>query len=374
MRAIFWISAAAVLYVYAGYPVALAVWTRLRPAAPARRDGTLRTVSIVLAARNEGDRLAARLDNLLALDYPAGRREILVVSDGSTDSTADVLRRYAPDVRSLWLPASGKANALNTGAAAARHEILVFADARQHFASDALRRLVELFADPRVGAVSGELMIDADAGPLVEGPGSPVAEGVGLYWRYEKWLRQRESDMGSMLGATGAIWAIRRAAWRPLPPQTLLDDVLAPMRVVLDGCRVVLAPRARAYDRSSPDASTERRRKVRTLAGNYQLLQLEPRLLVPIVNPVWLQFVSHKLGRLLVPYALGALLVASAALAQEGIVYAVALTLQVTFYVLAAHGAVIALTGDAERRPGATPTVGPARADVEKEWVNAQLD
>jgi poly-beta-1,6-N-acetyl-D-glucosamine synthase len=358
MRPTFWIAAAIVLYVYAGYPALLAAWTRLR-GRPWRADAAPRLppVSIILAARNEGPQLAGRLDNLLALDYPRQLREIVVVSDGSDDATPRVLGAYSTTVRAIEVPRAGKAAALNAGVAAARHEILVFTDARQRFALDALRHLVEPFADPGVAGVTGELLIDDDAARAGE---STVAEGVGLYWRYEKWLRQRESEVGSTLGATGAIWALRRAAWRPLPPGTLLDDVLAPMRAVLDGCRVVFAPRARAYDRSSPDAATERRRKIRTLAGNYQLLRLEPRLLLPVVNPVWLQFVSHKLGRLVVPYALAALLVSSAVLAPTGAVYGAALTLQVFFYVLAAHGAVIALGGhDAS---GATAASGAAAA------------
>ena len=353
MRSVFWIAAVIVFYVYAGYPALLAAWAWLRPARrmrPMAAGHMLPSVSIIVAARNEGRRLAARLNNLLALDYPRRLREIVIVSDGSSDETGEVLRAFASEVRTLALPPVGKAGALNAGVAAARHEILVFADARQHFATDALRHLVQPFDDPRVGGVSGELMIDVDALPAAAAGESPVAEGVGLYWRYEKWLRQRESDVGSTLGATGAIWALRRAAWRPLPPQTLLDDVLAPMRAVLDGHRVVFVPQARAYNRSSPDADTERRRKVRTLAGNYQLLRLEPRLLLPFGNPVWLQFVSHKLGRLVVPYALAALLVSSAALADAGIIYAAALTLQVAFYLLAAHGAIIALTEGADAR------------------------
>src|SRR5581483_6052911 len=125
-------------------------------------------------------------------------------------------------------------------------------------------------------------------------------EGVGIYWRYEKELRRMESAMASTLGATGAIYAIRRSLWQPLPAQTILDDVLTPMRVVLQGLRVVFNERAHAFDRAAADADAEARRKVRTLAGNYQILALEPRLLVPIVNRVWLQYLSHKLGRLAV--------------------------------------------------------------------------
>ncbi len=138
-----------------------------------------------------------------------------------------------------------------------------------------------------------------------------MGDGVGFYWRYEKALRRLESEVGSMLGATGAIYALRRALWQPLPPGTILDDVLAPMRAVLAGSRVCFEPRAQAFDYTPPDASTESRRKIRTLAGNVQILWFEPRLLVPFVNPVWLQYSSHKVGRLLVPYALMTLLASS---------------------------------------------------------------
>src|SRR5262249_27691367 len=146
-----------------------------------------------------------------------------------------------------------------------------------------------------------------------------AGEGIGLYWTYEKWLRRNESRVWSTLGATGAIYALRRRCWRPLPPATLLDDVLAPMPAVLAGCRIVFDERAIAFDRASADAAAEARRKRRTLAGNYQILAQEPRLLVPLVNPVWLQYVSHKVGRLIVPWALVALAVSSTALVPHAV-------------------------------------------------------
>ena len=145
----------------------------------------------------------------------------------------------------MLLPAGGKARALNAGVAAARHEVLVFADARQTFAPDALRALVAPLADPRVGGVSGELLLDCESG---DGD-STIGEGVGAYWRYEKWLRRHESLVGSIVGSTGAIYALRRELWQPLPADTILDDVLAPMRAVLAGARVVFEGSARAYDR-----------------------------------------------------------------------------------------------------------------------------
>jgi len=370
---VFWLSVAAVLYVYAGYPILLRVWAGLRRSQRGMREAhsALPRVSIVVAARNEAARLPARIDNLLSLDYPADRRQIVVVSDGSTDDTLPVLEKYRDVVDVVAMPAGGKALALNAGVAAARHEILVYADARQVFASDALRELVAPFADPQVGAVTGELRLDAESpcrrsgrdrrsaerragirAHVVERRGddrrrtirSTIADGIGLYWKYEKDLRRLESAIGSTLGATGAIYAMRRSLFQPLPADTILDDVLTPMRVVLAGFRVVFTDRARAYDRAAVDADAEARRKIRTLAGNYQILALEPRLLVPAINPVWLQYVSHKIGRLLVPYAVLAIFVASIVLSGAHLFYGLALAAQVAFYLLAGIGAVLEFT------------------------------
>lgn len=338
VKAAFWLSLAFVVYAYAGYPLLLAVWARLAPR-PIRRfpAAPLPGVSIVLAVRNEAARIAVRIDNLLSLDYPRDKLQIIVVSDGSVDGTLETLAGHGAFVETIALPAVGKAAALNAGVAAARHEIVVFADARQRFEPDAVSHLASAFADPEVGAVSGELVLSrSDAGE------TSVGEGVGLYWAYEKWIRRNESLIGSTVGATGAIYATRRALWRPLPPDSLLDDVMAPMRIVLAGYRVVFEPAARAFERVNDDASSETRRKTRTLAGNYQMVWHEPRLLLPWRNPIWMQFVSHKLFRLLVPYSLALLLAASVWLARESWVYALALAAQLVFYTLAAYGAALA--------------------------------
>jgi biofilm PGA synthesis N-glycosyltransferase PgaC len=336
IEALFWSALLITLYVYFGYPTLLAVWARLAPK-PVQCSPVTPAISIILAVRDEAPALQARIENLLAADYPADRVQIVVVSDGSTDDTADILERYRNQVDSVLLPPGGKASALNAGVEAAVHDVLVFTDARQIFAPDALRALVAPLGDPRVGGVSGELLLDCEAG---DGD-STIGEGLGAYWRYEKWLRRQESLIGSTLGSTGAIYALRRALWRPLPPETILDDVLAPMQAVLSGARVVFESRALAYDRAAPVAAAEFQRKTRTLAGNYQLLRLQPKLLVPFMNPVWLQFVSHKLGRLIVPYALVTLLVTSAALARQHPFYAVVFVMQVAFYCLAFYGAVL---------------------------------
>jgi cellulose synthase/poly-beta-1,6-N-acetylglucosamine synthase-like glycosyltransferase len=379
MVVVFWISCAVVAYVYVGYPALLAVWARLRRQTAVAASQQRPPISIVLAARDEGARLGARLDNLLHLTYPAPR-QIIVVSDGSVDDTLAVLEGYAPAIEVVSIEASGKASALNAGVARAKHDVLVFADARQTFAPDALLELTAPLEDPQVGAVTGELLLDGEtpnrrgngdrrASPAQPTPGdrrtapdrrrtlqSTIAEGVGLYWRYEKAIRRCESSVASTLGATGCIYAMRRGLWTPLPAHTILDDVLAPMRAVLAGYRVVFNPRARAFDRA-PEADAEARRKIRTLAGNYQILWLEPRLLLPWRNPVWAQYLSHKLGRLVVPYAMLTLIASSMALADRSIVYATALALQCAFYLLAAYGAWLEYCGSL----AAARTAAPAR-------------
>ena len=392
MRLVFWISALTVVYVYAGYPLLLACWAWLRPRPaprPAAPADDLPTVSIVIAARNEAGRLPARIENLLALDYPADRRQIIVVSDGSSDDTLRVLAAFGSAVEAIDAPARGKAAALNAGVARATGTILVFADARQMFAPDAVRELVAPFADPEVGGVTGELLLDCEASDVAgrragserrllwsdrrtredRGAGrrldidrrgrivSTIAEGVGLYWTYEKRLRSWESCVDSTLGATGAIYALRRALYQPLPDRTILDDVLTPMRAVLAGYRVVFSGRAFAFDRAAVDADAEQRRKVRTLAGNVQILWQEPRLLVPLLNRVWLQYVSHKLGRLIVPYALLALFAASVALAERAAVYTLALIAQCALYLLGGYGAWLEHRASRRAHLLSTPTV-----------------
>lgn len=294
VESLFWISIAAILYTYAGYPSLVWLLSRLRAREVHKAEVEPR-VSIVIACHNEQDKIEGRIRNLLECDYPNELMEIVVVSDGSTDFTAEVARRFASNQINLlaYEGQRGKAIALNVGVEVAGGEIIIFADARQSFEPEAIKELVANFADPRVGAVSGELLIDG-------GGIASVGEGVGLYWKYEKWIRKSESRAGSAIGATGAIYAIRRALWWPLPENTILDDVYTPMAIALAGHRVVFEEKARAHDITAGSARREFARKVRTLTGNYQLCQLMPRLLVPN-NLLLFQFYSHKLMRLVSP-------------------------------------------------------------------------
>ena len=327
---VFWLSFLALSYTYIGYPLVLWVWSRSRPR-QVRKDSSVLSVSVVIAAHNEAKNIAGRIENCLGVDYPSDRLEVIIVSDGSDDGTVDTVSRYVGRrVKVIILPdRAGKAVALSRGVAIAKGEVIVFTDARQRFAPSAVAELVANFADPLVGAVSGELV-------LVEEQGRAPLHDAGLYWRYEKWIRKAESRIDSVIGATGAIYGIRKALFVPLPAGTILDDVMIPMRIALQGYRVVFEENAVAYDALSANIEQEFRRKVRTLAGNYQLFRLVPELWSPFQNRLLFLYLSHKVTRLLAPFGLLALLAASVLLASGP--YAVTLWLQIVFYGLAWAG------------------------------------
>ena len=287
-------AAAFVLYTLFGYPILLAVLAR-RQRNPILREWQPKRVSILLPVRNGAGLIRAKLASILTLDYPNDLIEILVVSDGSTDGTEAAVREFeGQGVRLFAIPPSGKAVALNTLMEHASGEILFFTDVRQTLAADSLRNLIANFADPSVGVVSGELVILDEQGR--------EDTRVGLYWQYEKWLRKRLSRIDSLPGATGCIYAMRRELATPLPSDCLLDDVHLPMGAFFRGRRLVLDETAKAYDRAISH-ETEFWRKVRTQAGVYQLLASFPQLL-GLQNRMWIHFVSHKLARLLLPFAL----------------------------------------------------------------------
>jgi len=332
MKYVFWFAAALVGYSYLGYPAWLWLRSWWSPR-PVRRgfveSSAAPTVSAVMVVRNEESVIARKLDNLLTLDYPQEKLDVVVVSDGSSDSTPAILAGYADDSRVRALMKAephGKAAGLNDAIKLATGEVLLFTDARQRIESGALRLLVENFADPEVGAASGELMLgDPTSGE--------TGKGMGLYWQIEKKIRELESASGSVAGATGAIYCARRSLLdaSPLPEGAILDDVLLPMQIVRQGFRVIFDSRAQAWDAPYLGKGREFSRKVRTLSGNYQLLQLAPWLLSS-QNKIRFEFVSHKLSRLASPFALLALFIASLFLPQP--FYRAALGAQFAFYAL----------------------------------------
>jgi cellulose synthase/poly-beta-1,6-N-acetylglucosamine synthase-like glycosyltransferase len=296
-----------IAYAYLGYPLQLWLQNRIAPK-PLQRmhpEVSKASFSVLLPARNEADRIGARIENLLAQELPTTDWEIIVVSDGSDDETGAAVRRIIAQQAALGGPnielienerAGGKAHALNQARRKATGEYLVFADARQTFKSNTIAQLLRNFEDPAVGAVSGELRLEGTEATEID-------VEMGAYWHYEKFIRRLESNTGSVIGVTGAVYAMRAQLYEPLPIGTILDDLLTPMRIVQKGYRVLFDPQALAIDQFSETMAQERRRKIRTLAGNWQLIRLQPDLFLPWSNPCWGRLLAHKFSRLLVPYA-----------------------------------------------------------------------
>lgn len=328
MKPAFWICLALTAYAYFGYVIWLWIVVRLRKN-PLLQGSITPPISIIIAARNEERNLPVKLDNLQHLTYPSDRIQIVIVSDGSTDSTVSILREQPSHIVPVILTEShGKASALNQAVQHATGDILVFMDTRQSIDTNAVTELVSCFADPNIGAVSGELLLESASG-------APQTDALGIYWKIEKVVRKLESASGSVVGVTGAIYAIRRELYKDIPLGTLLDDVFVPMNVARTGKRVIFQPTAIARDRIFNEKGKEFSRKVRTLTGNYQLLKLAPWLISP-ANPLLFRFISHKLLRLAVPLMLAIMLITSGLMGSP--LYRVIFWLQITFYALAVFG------------------------------------
>ena len=311
----FYLSMSFLLYTYAGYPMLIFVWSRLFQK-PIRKvyQKPEPMVSVIIAARDEEKRIKQRIENLFLQDYPANRIEIIVISDGSKDKTALIVRSLIEKIDNksdqFFLKLieitenKGKSNALNLGVAEARGDFIVFADVRQSYNNKAIRELVANFSDPEVGSVSGELL-------FVKKSTSSVRDEIGYYWNFEKKLRKMESAIHSVPGATGAIYAIRKELYPIVPCRVILDDVFIPISIILRGYRNIFDSEALAFDIISKNFDIEKRRKVRTLVGNYQILTLIPKALFPKNNKIFLNFLSHKIFRLFIPFILLIQIVAS---------------------------------------------------------------
>jgi cellulose synthase/poly-beta-1,6-N-acetylglucosamine synthase-like glycosyltransferase len=320
------IATAIILYAIAGYPLLLRYSRRLSP--DIRKDMSYRaTVTVLMPVHNGAAFVRQKLESILALEYPRELVQVIVISDGSTDDTENIVREFAGrEVKLLCLPhRAGKSNALNLGMRHAAGDILFFTDVRQPLKPDALAHLIANFADPTVGAVSGETdLLPGDRGEQAD---------LGLYWRYELWARDRHSRIDSVFNASGCIYAIRRQFVETLPPDTIADDAILPLRAFFAGYRVILESCAIAHD-YPPLPGTEFRRRLRTLGGLWQVYARMPELFSSR-NRMRAHFLSHKFVRLVLPWAL--LLFAGATLAlPSGSLRNVLLTGEAGFLFLAA--------------------------------------
>ena len=293
------VSLAALVLVWLGYPAAIWVLARLFGREPQTGGASAsRRVSVIIASRDDVSAIRERVRDALAADYPSGLLDVVVARDASgPDPTPFELADAGKAARIVRGDTpGGKACALNAAVRAASGEILVFSDTAQRFVPNAVATLVAALEDPKIGAVSGALRVRSD---VTDSRPSSLAD---WYWRFERWLRGEEARIHSTVGVTGAIYAMRRPDWRPLPAGVLCDDLYIPMELVLRGRRIGFAREAQAIDDRRFEASQEYQRKVRTLTGVLQVCMWLPAVLVPIRNPIWLQFVCHKLLRLLTPY------------------------------------------------------------------------
>lgn len=329
---IFWLSILGVAYIFVGYPLLVFALSRLRPLRT-RKSANTQPVSVVIVGFNEAARWQAKIANVLASNDAHLIRELIIASDGSTDDTATVLAKVSdPRVRCVLFPERrGKPSVLNDVIPTCQSDLVVLLDARQELDFQAIAELAANFADKSVGVVSGELVFRS------EGNTTTVSKGIGIYWRYEKFIRKCEGRFRSVPGATGALYAIRRALFRPIPSQTILDDVVIPMQAVTAGTRCLFESAAIAFDQASDSTTKETIRKRRTVAGAAQLIVSHPGWLLPWRNPIWLEFVSHKLARLVSPLLLLAAAITNVWLAWHP-VYAVLLTWHVAFYASALVG------------------------------------
>jgi cellulose synthase/poly-beta-1,6-N-acetylglucosamine synthase-like glycosyltransferase len=333
-KILFWGGIMQCGWTFVFYPVIIHLLARIKSKdfgkPPAQQTG-LPSITIIIAANNEESRICARIENLLQCDYPSSLLEILVVSDGSTDNTVGKVESlHLQNIRVLALPEkSGKPTCINAAVKEASGDWLIFADARQSFASDALKMLSRHFSNPAVGAISGQLFPDASEGG--------TGQGIDFYWKMEKSLRHAESRLDSCIGCTGAIYALRRELFKPIPNDTLLDDVLIPLQATHNGNRILFEPEAKAFDPQRLEPALEKLRKARTLAGNFQMFFRYPGWLLPWRNRLWWKLFSHKYSRLLTPGSLVAAFI-GAWLGRGATPYQFFLGIQLFFYGLAIIG------------------------------------
>jgi len=324
------LSGGLVVWTYLGYPVFIALLARWRPR-PHRRGTLTPSVSLIVPAYNEEATIREKLVNILELDYPSELLEMIVITDGSTDRTAGVVQEYAScGVHLLDQPKrQGKIAAMNRAVPYAHNDILIFSDANAMMEGDSIRQLVPNFADPRVACVSGEKHIRLSA--------QVQAEGESAYWRYEAFVKRADSLANTAIGAIGEFFAIRRRLYQPLETDSLIEDFVLSMKLVMQGWRVVYEPRAVTWEEASPSIRGEWRRRVRIAAGAFQAMHRLRGLLSPRYGLTAFQYLSHKVLRWLAPFFMITAFAANALLLDIGVLRWI-FWLQSTFYASALFG------------------------------------
>ena len=336
IEAIFWASGASVAYVYIGYPLLLFLLARLTARTTKPNESFLPSITLLISAFNEESVIAEKIENALALDYPTELLEVLIVSDCSDDDTDSIVRSYAShNVRLIRQQERlGKTAGLNLGVSQARGNFLVFSDANAMYQPDAIRQLVKHFAQPGVGYVVGNARYAKKAGQAAS------AESEGIYWKLETWLKEKESEFGSVVGGDGAIYAIRGELYSPLRP-TDINDLLNPLQIIVRNYRGRYEPSAICYEDAGDSFEKEFRRKVRIISRSLNAVRRAPRVLLPWTQPRhWFALMSHKVLRWLAPVFLIVALAANLFLWHSP-VYRVFAILQLAFYFLAAIGWVL---------------------------------
>lgn len=341
---LFWVGIFTVLYTYLGYALLISLLAKLFPAATNRNGEAEPAVSLIVAAWNEADWIDQKARNMLALDYPVDKMQIIFVTDGSDDGTPQKLEKYSDRFTLLHKDErAGKIAAMERAVTYAKHPVLIFSDANAMLNKEAVRNIVRHYEDEKVGAVAGEKRI------IMEDEESASGAGEGIYWKYEGYLKARDYEFYSVVGAAGELFSVRRSLYEPVEPDTLLDDFIISLRVASRGYRVAYAPDAFASERPSADSGAELKRKVRISAGGLQSIVRLRHLLNPFGRlRLWFQYVSHRVLRwTLAPLMLPVVLVTNflMAIRPDYIVsglpadfYLMILMLQLLFYSLAFCG------------------------------------
>lgn len=337
LKITFWTALVLMVYAYCLYPVLLWLLERLFKAPKFLSNNDCPAVSLIVTAYNEEKVIESRIRNCLALDYPKDKLEIIIASDGSTDKTTEIVQKYASEgvVLHAYSERRGKVNALNETVPRAKHSIVLFSDANTMFTRQAVKKLVPHFADPNVGCVCGGLQ-------FISAQGSTTGELEGIYWRYEIFLKKMEGKRGALLGANGAIFAIRKGLYQPLESDTIIEDFVLPMRILQKGFACLYAPEASAIEEAAHKIVQEKQRRIRIGAGDFQALFR----LLPMLNPLRgfpaLAFFSHKVLRWLAPFFLIIAFVTNIFLLTSGGVYVFIFILQCVFYLAALAGQLMA--------------------------------